>query len=368
MLISPVSMSAPEHGMMIMKFSKSLKLGALAGLAFVTAFGLAPAVATEDHQELPSLTSAELITPFGGRANFSPDGKRIVFVGKTYGDAFEIEIETGKVRNLTNAFPHQGIMRIQYLADGNFLVTAPRVQFGQNTRAHLEMWFLDKNLERGLQPLGEGVFEGIAVSRTSNLIAWTAVDPSMKPEDNWQAAFIRPSTRHLAEVQVANGRAKLVNKRAIMEKLPPECVFIEPQDFREGDSELVYSCMGMTQSGGILISVMGNVLQQDRNVIYYRKEGEYNEVEGIAPDGSWTTVECGKQDTAGLPELDICRLELRPGGKLDRIVIGREPGSTSDVSNPVVSPDGKWLVFQRSDSASTDIGEGYGLYRLRLAD
>ena len=122
----------------------------------------------------------------------------------------------------------------------------------------------------------------------------------------------------------------------------------------------------MTAKGGIVISVMGNVIAEDRNITYYRKEGEYNEVEGIAPDGSWTTVECGTQDTAGLPELDICRLDLRPDGPITRIVRGRVPGSTSDVSNPVVSPDGKWLVFQRSDSASPDIGEGYGLYRLRL--
>jgi Tol biopolymer transport system component len=48
------------------------------------------------------------------------------------------------------------------------------------------------------------------------------------------------------------------------------------------------------------------------------------------------------------------------------LVRGRTPGSTDDISNPIVSPDGKWLVFQRSNSASGDIGEGYGIYRLRL--
>ncbi|MDG2003730.1 MAG: hypothetical protein P8J20_10400 [Novosphingobium sp.] len=325
-------------------------------------------VSGEAARELPSLNDAEMLSAFGGRANFSPDGKRIAFVGKTYGDAYELDIATGKLRNLTRGFPHQGIMRIQYLPDGNFLVTAPRVQFGPNTRAHLEMWFLDKDLQTGLQPLGESVFEGIAISRKSNLIAWTAVDPTLRPGDNWQMAFIRPTTRHIAEIAVVNGKPALVSKRSIMVKLPKECTFIEPQDFRANDSELVYSCMGMTSNGGILISVMGNQIAQDRNVTYYRKEGEYNEVEGMAPNGSWTTVECGKQDTAGLPELDICRLDLRRDGKLERIVRGRAPDSTSDVSNPIVSPDGKWLVFQRSDSASPDIGEGYGLYRIRLTE
>jgi hypothetical protein len=349
----------------------AVSFGAAIATLAISASALATdkgADATSTSGTLQSLSDAEMLSPFGGRANISPDGKRIVFVGKTYGDAYELDIATGKLRNLTNGFPHQGVMRIQYLPDGNFLVTAPRVQFGANTRAHLEMWFLDKSLQRGLQPLGEPVFEGIAVSRKSNLIAWTAVDPTLKPSDNWQMAFVRPTTRYMAEVRVERGKAKLIQKRTIMAKLPKECSFIEPQDFRANDSELVYSCMGITGKGGILISVMGNRIANDTNVTYYRKEGEYNEVEGIAPDGSWATVECGKQDSAGLPELDICKLELRPDGTLTRIVRGRVPGSTGDVSNPVISPDGKWLVFQRSDSASTDIGEGYGLYRLPLTN
>jgi hypothetical protein len=40
---------------------------------------------------------------------------------------------------------------------------------------------------------------------------------------------------------------------------------------------------------------------------------------------------------------------------------------TADISNPVVSPDGRWLAFQRSDSSAGEIGEGQGLYLLRLA-
>ncbi len=314
----------------------------------------------------PGIEQAEMLSPFGGRAAFSPDGRKIAFVGKTYGDAYEIDLATRKVRNLTRGFPHQGIMRIQYLPDGNFLVTAPRINNGPNTRAHLEMWLLDKSLERGLQPLGEQVFEGIAVSRQRNLIAWTVIEPALGPRENWQLAFVRPTQRYVAEISYANGRPRIANKREIMATLPRECGFIEPQDFRENDAELVYSCMGLTASGGILISVMGNTLASDRNVTYYRKAGEYDEVEGIAPGGDWAAVECGKQDKPGLPELDICRLELREGGALSLLVRGRTPGSTDDISNPIVSPDGKWLVFQRSNSASGDIGEGYGIYRLLL--
>jgi Tol biopolymer transport system component len=315
--------------------------------------------------EYPTIASARELTPFGGRASFSPDGRRIVFVGKTYSDAYEIDIATRRIRNLTADFPHQGIMRIQYLPTGDFLVTAPRINTGPNTRAHLEMWLLRKDLARGLEPLGEQVFEGIAVSRKRNLIAWTVVSPELAAKESWQLAFVRPTKRYVAEIAYRSGRPQVINKREIMARLPSECSFIEPQDFRDDDREMVYSCMAMA-SGGIRISVMGNRLAEDRNIVYYSKPGEYNEVEGIAPDGSWAAVECGKQDKPGLPELNICRLELREGGQMSILMRGRVPGSTSDISNPIVSPNGKWLVFQRSDSASGDIGEGYGIYMYRL--
>lgn len=312
------------------------------------------------------LEDAIELSPFGGRAAFSPDGKKVVFVDRSYGDAYEIDLATRHVRNLTAHLPHQGIMRIQYLAGGDFLVTAPRVRSGPNTRAHLEMLVLDKELKRGLQPLGQQVFEGIAVSRRKNLIAWTVVEPELKPKESWQLAFVRPTKRYIAEVTYRNGGPTLTARREIMATLPKPCSFIEPQDFRDADRELVYSCLGPSSTGGITISVMGNRIADDRNVVYRQEDGEYSEVEGLAPGGDWATVECGKQDKAGLPPLDICRLQLVPGGKMNLLVRGTKSGSTGDISNPVVSPDGKWLLFQKSDSASGEIGEGYGLYMLQL--
>ena len=327
-----------------------------------------PSIATA--QPPPRERSADeaiRLSAFGGRAAFSPDGKRIAFVGKSYGDAYEIEIATGKVRNLTGHLPHQGVMRIQYLPNGDYLVTAPRHYAGPNTRAHLELWVLDQKLERGLQPLDAPVFEGVAVSRAKNLIAWTAIEPALKPHENWQLAFVRPTKRYVAEIAYDKGVGKLVNRREIMTSLPKACSFIEPQDFRDQDRELVYSCLGAA-NGGVLISVMGYGIDGGEFVTYLRKEGEYNEVEGVAPDGSWAAVECGVQSGPGLPPLDICRLELKPNGAVRRLIAGTTPGSTSDVSNPVVSPDGKWLAFQRSDAVSGEIGEGYGVYLMKIAD
>lgn len=340
-------------------------------LASVLAVTSAPVFASaEDEPSAKTLSvgNAILLSPFGGRTAFSPDGKKIAFVGKTYHDAYEIDIATREVRNLTRGFPHQGIMRIQYLPSGDFLVTAPRINTGPNTRAHLEMWFLDKNLKRGLQPLGEQVFEGIAVSKRKNLIAWTVIAPELKRGESWQMAFVRPTKRYIAEVTYIGGVPRITSKREIMSTLPPECGFIEPQDFRENDTEMVYSCMGPVARGDFTISVMGNKLDTGRNITYLHRVGGYNEVEGIAPNGQWATVECGKQDKPGLPPLDICRLELKENGSMSVLVRGTTPGSSSDISNPIVSPDGKWLVFQRSDGATGEIGEGYGIYLLRLPD
>lgn len=308
---------------------------------------------------------AELLSAFGGRAAISPDGTRIAFVGKTYGDAFEIDLATRAVRNLTAGLPHQGIMRIQYLPNGDYLITAPRRFAGANTRAHLEMWVLDQGLQRGLQPLDEQVFEGIAVSRRSNLIAWTVIEPELAPAESWQMAFVRPTRRYAAEIAYADGIPRLINRREIMATLPPECAFIEPQDFRADDVELVYSCMAPVTSG-LSISVMGTRLDTNQSVTYFRRAGMFSEVEGIAPDGSWTTVECGEQDRPGIPDLDICRIEMTENSGLTVLVPGNITGLPGDIANPVISPDGEWLVFQRSDTLTGEIGEGYGLYRIRL--
>ena len=52
------------------------------------------------------------LTGFGERAVWSPDGKRIAFMSKSFGDAFEIDLATRMTRLLTGHFRHAGFMRV----------------------------------------------------------------------------------------------------------------------------------------------------------------------------------------------------------------------------------------------------------------
>jgi hypothetical protein len=340
---------------------------AISILAFGTAISLSTDVIGKAAFTAPDIDPV-LLTSFGERPAFSPDGTRIAFIGKTYGDAYEIDLRTRAIRNITSDVPHQGIVRIQYLPNGDYLVTAPQHFLGPSTRAQLQLWVLKRDLTGGLQPLREHPMEGVAVSKTKNLIAWTAFDPpiTLKPGVNWKEAFGRPTKRYVAEIVYDQGIPHIAGKREIISTLPERCGFAEPQDFRDNDQELVFSCSS-TDSGPLLISTMGYNMRSNTLITYRSKPGEYNEAEGIAPDGTWTTVECGIQgELRASPPLDICKLELRLGGQFSKLVIGTRPGTTEKISNPVVSPDGKWVAYQRGDTAVGDEGEGMGIYLKKI--
>jgi hypothetical protein len=167
--------------------------------------------------------------------------------------------------------------------------------------------------------------------------------------------FGKPTTRYVAEVEYRDGVAHFANKREIMSTLPEECRFTEPQDFRDSDGELIFSCLG----SGAQVSIMGYNLSTEEYTTYRRVEGEYTEIEGVAPDGSWGTVECGS-----LSDLSICRLELEANGEMRTITSPDE--TLPAISNPVVHPDGDHIALQTNDGGG-EIGEGMGIYLLGIS-
>src|SRR5262245_15771389 len=118
------------------------------------------------------------VTGFGERADWSHEGKKILFLSKTFGDALEIELGTKRIRNLTAHYPHHGYTRALYLANGDILLSGPE-QFDPKrigeARAQCWLYVLDKSGTKPPVALGTKCSEGPAVSRLRMHIAWTHV-------------------------------------------------------------------------------------------------------------------------------------------------------------------------------------------------
>src|SRR5262249_53566726 len=97
------------------------------------------------------------VTWFGERADWAHDGKKILFLTKTFGDAMEIDLPTKRIRNLTAHFPHHGYTRALYLANGDILLSGPEAydpkRIGE-ARAQCWLYVLDKSGTKPAAPLG----------------------------------------------------------------------------------------------------------------------------------------------------------------------------------------------------------------------
>lgn len=336
---------------------------ALAALpAMVVPGGSQAKKAGSPEENLPPNISQ--LTGFGERAAWSPDGKRIVFMGRSFGDAFEINLETKLTRLLTGHFQHAGFLRVQFLPNGDyFLIGARTFEDIQTTRRRdQEMWVMKADLKSPPVALNHKISEGVAIPLKRMKIAW-ANDDGQYPDQFDQSE----SALYTADIEYRDGVPTLTNKREILRARGPEC-YLEAQDFRRDDTELIYSCY-RSHPVGIKADVMGVDLKTGAVTIYRKLLDEYNEPEGIFPDGKWTLVESSRDQ--GGPErqndrhIDIWKLKLEPGSS-DFVRLTRWGDyERYKASNPVVSPDGKRVAFQ---SARTDEppGVGHGIFLLEL--
>ncbi len=299
--------------------------------------------------ELPA--HIKRVTYFGQRADFSHDGKRILFMERTFGDVFEVELETGIIRPMTHHYYHEGYTRALYLANGDILLSGAR-QFDTNdpqasrSERNAELWVLKKDLSGPPVPLGEKCSEGPAVSRKNMKIAWTQ-----------RGAF------YMADIVYKDGKPELANKKKILDKrdLPFECD-LETQNFRPPDEkELIFSAYNYQRT-----EVMGLDIQTGKVVNYSLAPDQYDEPEGIFPDGKYTLVECDKHNPKGIQYNDIYKLALDGSGQTERLTFFSDyPGYKS--TNPVVSDDGRYMAFQyakRGDWAG--VGRGILIFDLQM--
>jgi len=307
----------------------------------------------------PHITQA---TWFGERADWSHDGKRILFLTKTFGDAMELDVATKRIRNLTAYYPHHGYTRALYLANGDILLSGPEVfdpkRIGE-ARVQCWLYVLDKALTKPAAPLGSKCSEGPAVSRKRMHIAWTHVAAEY-PEEMAAGS----SRMQEADVIVEGGKPKLANQKLIIESrdLPFKCT-METQNFRPPDEkELTFSAYGHQGT-----DVAGIDLITKKVTNYSNSPGQYDEPEGIFPDGQFTLVECDKQNHKGPGYVDLWKLKLDGSGAYERLTyFSDSPGYKA--SNPVVSDDGKFIAFQMAKSReAAGVGHGIFIYDIEKA-
>lgn len=302
------------------------------------------------------------LTLFGERADFSHDGKRVLFLEKTFGDVYEVDIETRQPRLLTGHYPHHGYTRALYLSNGDILLSGPErfdPEHPGDARVQCVLSVLDRGGTKRPVALGTKCSEGPAVSRKRLHIAWTHV--AAQYPDEMPAGSSR---MYEADIVYDGGTPRLGEKRLVLDSrdLPFRCT-LETQNFRPPDErELTFSAYGHQGT-----DVCGVDLETKKVSNYSDAPDQYDEPEGILPDGRWTLVECDREGLSGRGpgHVDIWKLSLDGKKTWERLTyFNKYPGYKA--SNPVVSDDGRFMAFQMARSRDP-AGVGYGIFLYDLA-
>jgi hypothetical protein len=221
------------------------------------------------------------------------------------------------------------------------------------------LYVLDKSLTKSAAPLGVLCSEGPAVSRRRMHIAWAerADQPTSKlPRGSSQIQE--------ADIVFDGGTSKLANQRVVLDSrdLPFRCT-LEPQNFRPPDEqELTFSAYKQGSDG---CDVAGVEIATGNAKKYTDSPDDYDEPEGIFPDGKATLVECDRQNRQGSGHVDLWKLALDGSGKYERLTNFSEY-SGYKASNPVVSDDGLFIAFQMAKSREA-AGVGHGIFIFDVA-
>jgi hypothetical protein len=337
----------------------NLSIAAL-GLILATAAAADDGPPTSPDRDLPPHITR--LTSFGERADFSHDGKRTLFLEKTFGDVYEVDLETKRPRLLTGHYPHHGYTRALYLANDDVLLSGPErldPEHPGDARVQCDLSVLDKGWTKRPVALGTKCSEGPAVSRKQLHIAWTHVAAQYPGE------MPRGSSRiYEADLVYEGGTSKKGERRLVLDSrdLPFRCM-LEAQNFRPPDERELTFCVYGHQG----TDVCGIELKTKRVTNDSDAPDQYDEPEGISPDGRWTLVECDREglSSRGPGHVDIWKLSLDGKKAWERLTyFNKYPGYKA--SNPVVSSDGRFMAFQMARSRDP-AGVGYGIFLYDLA-
>lgn len=290
------------------------------------------------------------LTEIGERPVWSPDGKRIAFMDKEFGDAYELDLLTGRTQCLTCGFKHPGFLRVHYLKDGDYLLLGPRRRGNDflDRVFHTGFWWMAKDRSSGPRWIGEPHYEGVAVSRESRKIAYTKT---------WlDTPFHFPSALYVAEV---TPEGTIVNRRAVYWSMN----LIEAQDFLPGETGVTmarytpsYEAIGVDLAAGRMTN--------------YSQSPASEEPEGIFPDGNFTMIESDRHAMKpGDMDLDLYMLRLDGTGQDVRRLTRFTDTPGEKASNPAVSPEGCRVTFMKAKKSADPqklTGSGDGIFLLEF--
>lgn len=287
------------------------------------------------------------ITDFGERPVWSPDGKRIAFPEKEFGEIYELDLESGKKTCLTCDFEHPGFLRVHYLKDGDYLLLGPKRRLTDlyDRIVKTGFWYMPADRSTGPRWIGEEHFEGVAVSRESRKIAYT--------KTYLDTPFHLLSALYVAEV---SDEGDIINRKAVHFSL----AVIEAQDFLPGDK-------GVTMGRYFPSWEAFGYIFDTGELINYTKNPAKEEPEGIFPDGEFTLLECNRHDMEGL--IDIYMLRLDGTGKDARRLTHFSDTPNVKASNPTVSPEGcRIAVGQARETGDPNrvTGTGEGIFLIEF--
>lgn len=317
--------------------------------------------------------------PNGGapqRADWSPGGKRLVFLDAPFGDLWKYDLATGASRNLTEtSVLHKGVLRAHHLTNGDVAlcaVTERSADDPEGDRFRGELWVLQRPLGiRAPVRLGESCWEGIAVSKQpgSTRIAWNQSTIDFTKPDVIIEALVGKSKILTGRIVYRNGRPEIADRRVALDKrdVSLDTPAIEAQDFRslpdgdaDSDDELIFSAY--FHKGG---QAMGVDLDTGAVADYTSSSLFYEEAEGIDPSGRYLMVERDLAITLFPGQVDIWRLPLDGSGGFERMTrFNYYKGFGAN--NPVVSPDGTQMAFGLKVEGGAE-GEGNGILLMDLS-